>query len=185
MPEDNRECNTQAPGNAAPQPWTTNGDVSGFSTELSMNELVIGLPRAADYGHFRDGATNRLAQRYRRREQRRRKLNMLAAALLLASAGFGATMLTMPPTSHASLVSSENARCIKAGQSLEPWFKAELHRRASTGVPRQDDFNLMLAWFRDAQGQCAAGLTQAASENLQALADRIAAREQLRPSADD
>jgi hypothetical protein len=152
-----------------------------------MNELVIGLPRAADYGHFRDGATNRLAQRYRRREQRRRKLNMLAAALLLASAGFGATMLMVmvPPTSHASLVSSENARCIKAGQSLEPWFRAELHRRASTGVPRQDDFNLLLTWFRDAQGQCAAGLTRAGSENLKALADRIAAREQLRPSADD
>jgi hypothetical protein len=152
-----------------------------------MNELVIGLPRAADYGHFRDGATNRLAQRYRRREQRRRKLNMLAAALLLASAGFGATMLMVmvQPTSHASLVSSEDARCIRAGQTLEPWFRTELTRRGLTGTARQDDFNLLLTWFRDAQGQCAAGLTQAASENLQALADRIAAREQLRPSADD
>jgi hypothetical protein len=150
-----------------------------------MNQLMLGLPRAADYGHFRDSRACRLAQRNRRREQRRRKLNMLAAALLLASAGFAATMLTVPPTSHASLVSSENARCIKAGQSLEPWFRAELHRRASTGVPRQDDFNLLLTWFRDAQGQCAAGLTRAGSENLKALADRIAAREQLRPSADD
>ena len=128
---------------------------------------------------------HRLARRSRRCEQRRRTLNMLAAALLLASAGFGATMLMVPPTSQASLVSSENARCIKAGQSLEPWFRAELHRRASTGVPRQDDFNLLLTWFRDAQGQCAAGLTRAGSENLKALADRISAREQLRPSADD
>jgi hypothetical protein len=153
--------------------------------DLGMNELMLGLPRAAEYGLFRDGAANRLAQRYRRREQRRRKLNMLVAALLLASAGFGATMLMVPPTSQASLVSLENARCIRAGQSLEPWFRAELHRRASTGVPRQDDFNLLLTWFRDAQSQCATGLTQAASENLQALADRIAAKEQLREHADD
>ena len=93
-------------------------------------------------------------------------------------------MLTNPPTSQASL-SSQNASCIKAGQSLEPWFRAELDRRAWAAVPRQDDFNLMLAWFKDAQGQCAAGLTQAASQNLQAIVDRISAREELRQRADD
>jgi hypothetical protein len=150
-----------------------------------MNELTLGLPPAADYGHFRDHRAFRLARRYRRREQRRRTLNMLAAALLLASGGFGATMLTVPSTSQASLATSQSASCIQAGQRLEPWFRAELHRRASTGVPRQDDFNLLLTWFRDAQSQCATGLTQAASENLQALADRIAAKEQLREHADD
>ena len=150
-----------------------------------MNELKLGLPRAADYGHFRDGAVNRLAQRYRRREQRRRRLNMLAAALLLASAGLGATMLTVPSTSQASLVTAQSASCIQAGRRLEPWFKAELTRRGLTGTARQDDFNLLLTWFKDAQSQCATGLTQAASENLQALVDRIAAKEQLRERADD
>ena len=150
-----------------------------------MNELTLGLAHKFGYGHFRDDAARKLAQRYRRREQRRRRLNMVAAALLLASAGFGATMLTMPSTSQASLATSQSASCIQARQRLEPWFRAELTRRGLTGTARQDDFNLLLTWFRDAQGQCATGLTQPASENLQALTDRISAREQLRERADD
>ena len=148
-----------------------------------MNELSLGLTPKTGYGTFRDEAARKQAQRYGRRERRRRKINMLAAAFLLASAGFGATMLTNPPTSQASL-SSQNASCIKAGQSLEPWFRAELDRRAWAAVARQDDFTLMLAWFREAQHQCATGLTQAASRNLQAVAERILAREQ-RQRADD
>jgi len=149
-----------------------------------MNELSLGLTPKTAYGTFRDEAARKQAQRYGRRERRKRKFNMLAAAFLLVSAGFGATMLTNPPTSQASLAPL-NASCIKAGQGLEPWFRAELDRRAWAAVPRQDDFNLMLAWFKDAQGQCAAGLTQAASQNLQAIVDRISAREELRQRADD
>ena len=150
-----------------------------------MNAWTLGLIHRTSYGQFRDDAARKLAQRHRRREQRRRRLNMLGAACLLAAAGFGATILAMPSTSQASLMTAQNASCIHAGQSLEPWFKTELIRRGLTGMARQDDFKLLLAWFRDAQTQCATGLTQAASENLQALAARIAAREELRQRTDD
>src|SRR5687768_13386404 len=115
-----------------------------------MNELTLGFAHKTGYGQFRDDAARTLAQSHRRREQRRRRLNLLAAAFLLVSAGFGATMLTMPPTSQASLATRPDAVCVQAGQSLEPWFKAELTRRGLTGTVRQDDFNLLLAWFRNA-----------------------------------
>jgi hypothetical protein len=150
-----------------------------------MNELTLGFAHKTGYGQFRDDAARTLAQSHRRREQRRRRLNLLAAAFLLVSAGFGATMLTVPSTSQASLMTAHDSSCIKAGQCLEPWFTGELTRRGLTGTAQQDDFNLMLAWFRNAKAQCATGLTQAASENLQALADRIVAREELRKSEDD
>lgn len=150
-----------------------------------MNELLLWSPRQSSHGTFRDDSVRRLARRYGWRERRRRTINMLAAACLLASAAFGATMLAAPPTSQASLAAPQTASCVKAGQGLEPWFKAELLRRAWAGSPRQDDFNLMLTWFRDAQGQCAAGLTDVAAENLHALADRISAREGHRQSMDD
>ena len=150
-----------------------------------MDAWTLGLIHRTSYGQFRDDAARKLVQGHRRREQRRRRLNMLGAACLLASAGFGATMLAMPSTSQASLMTRQNASCVKAGESLDPWFKAELTRRGLTAMARQDDFKLLLAWFRDAQNQCATGSIQAASENLQALAARIAAREELRQRTDD
>jgi len=185
MLEDAHACKTSALEKAATPAWTTNGDLSGIGKVLSMNELVLGLTHETGYGNFRDDAARKLGQRHGRRELRKRKLNMLAAALLLALAGFGATMLTMPPTSQASLMTAHDSSCVKAGQSLEPWFKTELTRRGLTGTAQRDDFNLMLVWFRNAKAQCATGLTQAASENLQVLADRIVTREELRQRADD
>src|SRR5215211_7754499 len=98
MLEDEHECKTSALKKAATPPWTTNGDMSGIGKVLSMNELLLGLTHKTGYGDFRDDAARKLAACCWRREQRGRRLNMLAAALLLASAGFGATMLTMPST---------------------------------------------------------------------------------------
>jgi len=44
--------------------------------------------------------------------------HMLSAAVLLASAGFGATTLTMPSTSQVLLMTVQDAPCIKAGQKV-------------------------------------------------------------------
>jgi len=141
--------------------------------------------RQNSYRSFRNDAGRALAERHVRREQRKRRINMLAAALLLASAGFWATMLTTPPTSQATLTSPQAATCLGTGESLEPWFKAELHRRASAAVARRDDFDVMLAWFQDARRKCAAGLTEPALKDFQAIADRIYANDRRRQSAGD
>jgi hypothetical protein len=110
---------------------------------------------------------------------------MLAAALILASMTFGVTMLITPRTSQASLSGLQSAACLKAEQTLAPWFAVELNHQGWTGTPRQGDFNLMLAWFRTAQGQCASGLTDQALGNFEALASRIAQAEERRSEADD
>ncbi len=111
-----------------------------------------------------------------------RKLNALAAAFVLTTALFWATMLTAPSTTQAaSSTDLSEMLCLKAGQNLAPWFEAEFNRRAYGGVSSPDDFNLLLAWFRVAQRQCASGLTDRSLANLKAielklvgLVDRIA-----------
>ena len=104
-----------------------------------------------------------------------RKLNAVVAAFVLATALVWATMLTTAPTTQAAL-SDDPSRtaCLKAGQSLAPWFTAEFNRRAYGGVSGRDDFNLMLAWFRAAQSQCASGLTDRSLANLKALELKLA-----------
>ena len=149
-----------------------------------MNELSVALSHRSTYAGFRDAAARELAHRYRRRDLQRRRLNMLAAALILASGVFGATMLIAPPTSQAKLGAAQSAACLKAERTLAPWFASEFNRRGLTGTPRQDDFNLMLAGFKDAQGQCASGLTDQALGNFEALAIRIAQAEERQHETD-
>ena len=150
-----------------------------------MNELSVALSHRSTYAGFHDAAARELAHRYRRRDLQRRRLNMLAAALILASGVFGATMLIAPPTSQAKLGAAQSAACLKAERTLAPWFASEFNRRGLTGTPRQDDFNLMLVGFKDAQGQCASGLTDQALGNFEALAIRIAQAEERRHETDD
>lgn len=133
------------------------------------------------YRSFRAKATQRLAHRHSRREVMRHRINMLAAALLLASAAFGVTMAA-PPISQAV---PQSTACRQAGQSVAPWFEAELGRRAMAPAPRPGEFSLMLAEFRTAQGQCASGLSNEAAANFVALESRIAHMEERRRRLDD
>ncbi len=115
-----------------------------------------------------------------------RKLNAFVAAFVLATALFGATMLTTPTTTQAAL-SDDPSRtpCLKAGQSLTPWFTAEFNRRAYGGVSGRDDFNLLLTWFRAAQSQCASGLTDRSLANLKAIELKLAGSMDRIPPDDD
>jgi hypothetical protein len=54
------------------------------------------------------------------------------------------------------------------------------------GLDERDDFNLLLTWFQNAQGQCASGQTGRAVENFQAVESMIAERiEQREPEPED
>ena len=62
---------------------------------------------------------------------------------------FWGTMLTVPPTSEATLSSPEsNARCIEAGRIVGTWFEHEIYRRAWASTNGYDNFNLMLSWYK-------------------------------------
>jgi hypothetical protein len=162
-----------------------NRSINTAARTTTMNELSLALSCRSTYAGFRDAAARELAHRHRRRDLQRRKLNMLVAALILASGVFGATMLIAPPTSRAKLGAPQSAACLKAERTLAPWFASELNRRGLTGTPRQDDFNLMLVGFKDAQSQCASGLTDQALGNFEALANRVVQAEERRHEADD
>ena len=106
---------------------------------------------------------------------------LFAAAFALATALFWLTMLTAPPTSQAALSHlASDAPCIEAGRRVGLWFETEIHRRAWIRASRHDNFNLMLAWFRTAQNQCASGQTGAAEKSLRALEGMIAALDRHR-----
>lgn len=61
------------------------------------------------------------------------------------------------------------AACVGAGRRLAPRFRAEQDRVAQIGLPAGSGFNLLLTWFNAAQRQCAAGLTDRAAANFEAL----------------
>ncbi len=104
-----------------------------------------------------------------------RKLNMLAAAFALAAPLVWGTTLTASPTAQAiALDDSPEMLCLVAGQSLAPWFKAELNRRVHQGVTSRDDFNLMLAWYKAAQNQCVSGLVDRSLANFRAIEFKLA-----------
>lgn len=102
----------------------------------------------------------------------------------MATAAFGVLMVTLPPTSQASLGSSQHESCLKAGRSLGLWFKAEARRRARVSVDARDGFNAMLAGFKAAQSQCEMGLADEALANIQALESQIARLEERRQPPD-
>ena len=78
--------------------------------------------------------------------------------------------------SDAAHSSAQNTVCVEAGRRLAPWFQAEADRKAQIGLGLRDDFNLMLTWFKRAQSQCASGLTDQATQNLQAIEIMVAQR---------
>ena len=113
-------------------------------------------------------------------------IGVSTGALALAAAAFWATMLTLPPATEAALFGfPDHTSCIKAGQSLAPWFEGELHRAEQAGAARHSDFDLTLTSFREAQSRCASGQTDEALADLQTLANQIAKLEEQRPSRAD
>ena len=115
-----------------------------------------------------------------------RKIHLFGAAFALAAALFWGTMLTSPPTTEAALSSSApEPSCIEAGRAAGVWVDSEAHRRAWVRVEGYDNFNLVLAWVREAQRQCASGATERAVENFRAIEGAIAALEERRRPADE
>jgi hypothetical protein len=96
------------------------------------------------------------------------KLGIFMAAVVLATGMFWATMLASPPTTEAALGAQPPTACADAARSLNPWFEAQVQRRAWSSL-RPHDFNQALAWFAAARAQCAAGQWERAQANLQAL----------------
>ena len=141
---------------------------------------------SGSYRSFRDEAVAQRANRLRRKELNRGKRNAFVAALTLAAAVFSISTAASLYTSEAKQITPQNMACIEAGQRLAPWFRAETERKAQVGLNERDDFNLLLTWFRNAQGQCASGQTARAVENLKAVEGMIAQRaEQHQPEPDD
>ena len=142
-------------------------------------------PPSDSYRSFRDEAVTRWADRLGRKEANRRKRNALPAALALATTVFSATTAPALLSTKAATSPSQKAACVEAGQRLAPWFRAESERKAQVGLDEQDDFNLLLTWFRNAQSQCASGQTARAVENFRAVEGLIAKRVEQRQPADE
>jgi hypothetical protein len=135
---------------------------------------------SGSYGSFRDEAVARRADR------RRLKRRAIGAALALVATAFSATTAASLYTSEAKQISPQSVAGVEAGQRLAPWFRAETERKAQVGLDERDDFNLLLTWFQNAQGQCASGQTGRAVENFQAVESMIAERiEQREPEPED
>jgi hypothetical protein len=148
-----------------------------------MNAHAVGRPhRSSSYASFRDEAARETAGRLGRRALRMRAIGMSAGVVVLAVAAFSATLLVSPPASEAALFGfPAETSCAKAGQSLAPWFEAELRRTARTGAARHDETEEMLATFQDAQSECALGRTDKAVAEFQTLANMIAKLEEKLP----
>ena len=115
-----------------------------------------------------------------------RKLHLFGAAFALATALFWGTMLTSPPTTKAALSSATSqTSCSEAGRVVRVWADTEAHRRGWVQADGYDNFNLILAWVREAQRQCASGSPEQALENFRAVEGMIAALEERRRSADE
>ena len=147
-----------------------------------MSAIAFRHPaQSGPYRSFRNEAVSRQA-RLRRKDLSRRKRNAFVAALALAAAVLSSTAAASLFTSDVNKVVSRNPACLEAGQRLAPWFKAETERKVQVGLNKRDDFNILVTWFRNAQSQCASGMTARAVENFHAIESMIAERvEQQQP----
>src|SRR4051812_12149276 len=151
-----------------------------------MNLIAPAPAPSGGYRTFRDEAVANRTGRVRRREALRRSRNALLAALVLAGCVLSASTAASLRRPDVAPLPPHDAACIAAGERLAPWFAAEADRKALVGLERRDDFNLLLTWFRSAQGQCAAGQAERALENLTAVERKVAERSgQGAPDLDD
>jgi hypothetical protein len=117
----------------------------------------------------------------------RKIIYVFGAAFALATALFWGTMLTSPPTSEAALSSpGPEPSCVEAGRDVGVWVESEAYRRSWVRAEGYDNFNLLLAWAREAQRQCASGSNERAVENFRAIEGMIATiEEHRRPLEED
>ena len=115
-----------------------------------------------------------------------RKTYVFGAAFALATALFWGTMLTSPPTTEAALSSpASEPSCLEVGRGVSVWVEGEAYRRSWVRAEGYDNFNLLQAWVREAQRQCASGSSERAVENFRAIEGMIAALEERRRPADE
>ena len=115
-----------------------------------------------------------------------RKSHVFGAAFALATALFWGTMLTSPPKTEAALSSpAPEPTCLEIGRGVGVWIESEAYRRSWVRADGYDNFNLLLAWVREAQRQCASGSNGRAVENFRAIEGMIAALEEGRRPADE
>ncbi len=115
-----------------------------------------------------------------------RKIHVFGAAFTLATALFWGTMLTSPPTTEAALSSrASKPSCVEAGRGVRLWVDSETYRISWVRAEGADNFNVLLAWAREAQRQCASGSNERAVENFKAIESMIAAIEERRRPADE
>jgi hypothetical protein len=147
-----------------------------------MSAITFRHPaQSGSYRSFRDEAVSRQVRRLRRKDLSRRKRNAFVAAgargcrVVVHCGGFAVHVGCQQGCSR-------NPACLEAGQRLAPWFKAETDRKVQVGLNKRDDFNILVTWFRNAQSQCASGMTARAVENFHAIESMIAERvEQQQP----
>ena len=149
-----------------------------------MNMLAVarGSERTVAYRWFRDVAVLERTERLRRHTAVQDAISM-SAVCAAAIATFWAAMVMASPPSEASLFEfPEDAGCIKAGQSLAPWFEGEARRVMRVGAHRHEGFDVMLTSFQNAQSLCATGRPDEAIAGLQSLANQIVKLEEHHPS---
>ena len=134
-----------------------------------MNAMTFRHPaQSGSYRSFRDEAVSRQARRLRRKDLSRCKRNACGRSgargcrVLGHRGGFAVHVGCQP-------VDPQNPACVEAGQRLAPWFKAETERKVQVGLNERDDFNILVTWFRNAESQCASGMTARAVENFHAM----------------
>ena len=115
-----------------------------------------------------------------------RKSHVFGAGFALATALFWGTMLTSPPTTEAALSSpTPEPSCLEVGRGVAVWVESEAYRRSWVRADGYDNFNLLLAWVREAQRQCVAGSNGRAVENFKAIEGMITTLEGRRRVADE
>lgn len=142
--------------------------------------------QSTGYGTFRDREVHRRIGCLKRKALGGRRMLGVTAALALGAGLFWATCTATLVKAEVTRPGAPKAACVEAERKLAPWFQAEMDRKAQVGLDLRDDFNLMLTWFRSAQGQCASGMTDRAAQNFQAIANMIGERtEQRQPEPED
>src|SRR3712207_6224227 len=95
---------------------------------------------------------------------------------------------------HADLTSNHRGSLVlsriralmhEAGQGVGVWVESETYRRGWVGAEGYDNFNLILAWAREAQRQCASGSNERAVKNFRAIEGLIATIEERRRPSDE
>lgn len=152
---------------------------------MTMLAVARGPERSVAYKSFRDVAVFERTERLRRRTAVRGAIGMSTVFAAAIVTFWTALVMTSPPLEASLFGFPEDAGCVKAGQSLAPWFEGEARYMMRAGASRHEGFDPILGSFQNAQSLCAVGRADEAIAGLQSLANQIAKLEEHRPSAAD